>query len=388
MTQQQSPEQQAKDRQDIEQSKRLKRLSDIAEREYELGTRVAYLSSASNAVPERPRALWMDEQGRGIILPLGEISLLNGQGGLAKSTLLCWIAARVTRGELAGEHFGTPKSVIMDMREDDYASITLPRLMAAGADLTRIYAPALMDSIDGTIVPPEFPGDADRLAAQALKHDVALYCLDPLPSSMAGHLKQNDGQHVRRAFQPLMRAGRAVGMATLGICHNKKDDHNPVTAISGATFRDIARAVISVIPNPEEGETDRKMLGITKSNYGRNDLPARYYDVEERTVQGRSEFEHIPAIRIVMGDEAALSIAEAMEMNADTASSRGASTECKEWLEDYMRNKSGQEAEAAEATKAAMASAGKYSVDQLRSARKKLRITSKKAGKEWIWRMP
>ncbi len=378
----------AQDREDIEASKRLRRLKEQADREYEQGARIAYLAPAGEAIPTRPRALWADNNGRGIILPLGEISLLNGQGGLAKSTLLCWIAARITRGELPGEYFGVPKSVIMDMREDDYRSITLPRLIAAGADLSRVYSPFLQDSVDGTVMLPEFPGDAHRIAALAAQNDVVLYCLDPMPSSMAGHLNQDKAAHVRRAFQPLMREGRAAGMATLGICHNKKDDHNPVTAISGAAFRDLARAVLSAIPNPEEGEKDRKMFGITKSNYGRDNLPARYYDIEETSVNGATEFEHIPTTRVAIGGEAPLSIAEAMEQNADTASSRGAAQECKAWLEDYMRDKPGQEVNSEDATRDAAKSAGKFTVDQLRTARKKLKITSTKVGKNWVWRMP
>lgn len=367
--------------------KQNKREQIKAERELEREGRGTFLINARDSVPKRPRSLWADEQGRGIILPLGEISVLNGRGGLAKSTLLCWIAAQVTIGKLNGEYLGIPKSVIMDMREDDWDSITVPRLIAAGADMSRIYQASVMDMIDQTTDLPTFPNDAVQIAQNAASNDVALYCLDPMPSSMAENLSQDKAPHVRRAFQPLMREGRAVDMSTLGICHNRKDDSNPVTAISGAAFRDLSRAVLSVIPNPEDGETNRKMLGITKSNYGRDNLPARYYDVEEASVRGRSEFEHVPATKIVFGGESSLSIADAMEQNADTASSRGAATECKDWLEAFMDNQPGREAKSTDAMKIARAEGG-FTPDQLRTARKKLKITAAKVGTAWIWRMP
>jgi hypothetical protein len=49
------------------------------------------------------------------------------------------IAGRVTRGELPGAFFGTPRSVIISAAEDAWAETVIPRLLASGADLDRVF---------------------------------------------------------------------------------------------------------------------------------------------------------------------------------------------------------------------------------------------------------
>ena len=44
----------------------------------------------------------------------------------------------ITRGTLDGEFHGTPRSVIV-ATEDPWSETIVPRLIAAGADLNRVY---------------------------------------------------------------------------------------------------------------------------------------------------------------------------------------------------------------------------------------------------------
>ena len=67
------------------------------------------------------------------------LGLLAGWEGLGKSLITCWLAAQVTKGELPGELEGKPGNVITVASEDDFEDTIVPRLMAAGADLTRVY---------------------------------------------------------------------------------------------------------------------------------------------------------------------------------------------------------------------------------------------------------
>jgi putative DNA primase/helicase len=74
-------------------------------------------------------------------LAIGKVSILAGEGGKGKSTVLCDLAARTTRG-LAwpdGSPGGRPGSVIILAAEDDVEDTLVPRLMAASADMSKMY---------------------------------------------------------------------------------------------------------------------------------------------------------------------------------------------------------------------------------------------------------
>src|ERR671912_2317219 len=72
-------------------------------------------------------------------LAAGKITVLDGDPGLGKSTLLCECAARITRGQaLPGGKPGAPRNVIILSAEDDLHDTIRPRIDAAGGDPSRI----------------------------------------------------------------------------------------------------------------------------------------------------------------------------------------------------------------------------------------------------------
>jgi len=91
------------------------------------------LTPASDIRPERIEWAW---QGR---IPFGAVTLLVGEPGLGKSTVLVDICARLTRGQLEGDACGRPVGVIVASAEDHRSATIVPRLTAAGADLARAH---------------------------------------------------------------------------------------------------------------------------------------------------------------------------------------------------------------------------------------------------------
>src|SRR5262249_6140562 len=82
-------------------------------------------------------------------IPLGKEILLAGDGGHGKSSLTLGLAADVTRGRPAlGLHYdnAVQGSVLLISCEDDYADTVVPRLLSAGADLSKIFR---VDGIKG-----------------------------------------------------------------------------------------------------------------------------------------------------------------------------------------------------------------------------------------------
>ena len=75
-------------------------------------------------------------------LPLGKLVLIAGDGGLGKSSIMYSITADLT---MARPSFGlsykpqSPAEVLLANCEDDYEDTIVPRLIAAGADLSKVH---------------------------------------------------------------------------------------------------------------------------------------------------------------------------------------------------------------------------------------------------------
>src|SRR5206468_1042519 len=142
-------------------------------------------------------------------LPLGSLSLLYGPEGDGKSTFTMALAAMVTRGTLPGELHGKPASVELIAYEDDPGAVLVPRLLAAGADLERVYIHA-DDAGDGLLTLPDdvpkFREDLDRRGSRFL-------IIDPLADALREGLKDNNNGDVRKGIVPLHRMAQELGVA-------------------------------------------------------------------------------------------------------------------------------------------------------------------------------
>jgi RecA-family ATPase len=119
-------------------------------------------------------------------IPMNAITLLAGREGIGKSTISYDVAARITRGTLSGRYTGIPKGVAVVAGEDSWEHVILPRLVAAGANLARVYRVEATE--DGRVDVVSVPADLDRLSTLCAEKDVALVILDPLMSVIHGSL--------------------------------------------------------------------------------------------------------------------------------------------------------------------------------------------------------
>ena len=76
-------------------------------------------------------------------IPRGLVTMIAGYPKTGKSLVTCAIAATVTRGAdfPCGEGTAKRGRVVIVNSEDDASRILIPRLVAAGADLTRVHFP-------------------------------------------------------------------------------------------------------------------------------------------------------------------------------------------------------------------------------------------------------
>ena len=226
------------------------------------------LVCASTLRPEPIAWLWRDW------LALGKFHVLAGAPGQGKTTIAIALAATVTNGGRWPD--GTrcsPANVLIWSGEDDPADTLLPRLLAMGADVSRIY---FVDGtrIDGKVQSFDPARDLVQLTAEAERiGSVALLIVDPVVSAVAGDSHKNT--EVRRALQPLVDLGATLGAAVLGISHFSKGSagRDPTERVTGSlAFGAVARVVLCVAKvKDKDGGDDRRILARAKSNIGPDD---------------------------------------------------------------------------------------------------------------------
>ncbi len=114
-------------------------------------------------------------------IPLGKLTVFDGDPGLGKSTMALDIGARVTTGREMpdGSPGGPPAYVVILTAEDGIADTVRPRADAAGADCGRIRIIEDLPDPDGDHT-PSIPGDIGALEQTIRNLGAKLVIIDPL----------------------------------------------------------------------------------------------------------------------------------------------------------------------------------------------------------------
>jgi hypothetical protein len=310
-------------------------------------------------------------------LALGELALLGGREGIGKSMLAYWLAAEISTGRLPGDNFKTARSVIISATEDSYEHTIVPRLMAAKADLNKIFR-VEVENTNGTHSGFILPKDNQALQDNILENDVAMVLLDPLMSRLAPELDTHKDGDVRRALEPLAKIAHDTKCVMLGIIHvNKSQSADPLTMLMGSrAFVAMARQVLFVMSDPENTPKGR-MLGQAKNNLGvSSDLPTKLFHIDNVFV-GRTDEGDVYTGKLVWdGDTTNRNIVDEIETN-QTGVDRDALSMAMEFLHDIMEMNS----DIVEASVARhQGKRQQIGRDSLEKARKKMKVNSIRAG--------
>jgi putative DNA primase/helicase len=199
-------------------------------------------------------------------IAIGKVSVLAGEGGKGKSTILCDLAARTTTGERwpdAAEN-GRPGDVLILAAEDDVEDTLAPRLMAAGANMRRIFTIRSVRSGAGRRT-FNLQSDLERLEAEiSMRGEVRLVSIDPV-SSYLGKIDSHKNAEVRSVLEPLGEMAARMRVAIICNNHFSKSGGNANNRIIGSVaFVNQARAAFIVTPDADvEG---RLLLMPSKMN--------------------------------------------------------------------------------------------------------------------------
>jgi putative DNA primase/helicase len=149
-------------------------------------------------------------------LAAGKLHILAGAPGVAKTTLALSLIAVVSRGGAWPDGSpAAPGRCVIWSGEDDPADTLAPRLIAAGADMTRVhFVGDVLDLGERRAFDPAADMPALAEAIRDLR-DVRLLLIDPIVSAVAGDDHKNAA--TRRSLQPLKDLAAATGAAIVGI---------------------------------------------------------------------------------------------------------------------------------------------------------------------------
>ena len=173
---------------------------------------------ASEIEPKEVKWLWYP------YIPLGKVTLLQGDPGDGKSKLMLSIAALLSKGEplpFTETEETEPMTIIYQTTEDDADDTVVPRFNSAGGNGENlIFIKEDEKSLSF--------GD-NRIAEAIERYHAKLLILDPMSSYIGENCSMNNANETRAEFNHLIAVAKNTGCAIVIIAHmNKMRDTNPL----------------------------------------------------------------------------------------------------------------------------------------------------------------
>ena len=307
----------------------------------------------SDIQPEEVQWLWYP------YIPLGKLTVIQGDPGEGKTTFVLAMIAALTKGEALPEREPLdPVNILYQTAEDGLADTIRPRLDALGADCSRVL---VIDESKREL------SLSDERIRQAMEETGAkLLVLDPLQAYLGAEVDMHRANEVRPILKRLGAVAEQMGCAVILIRHlnkmqGQKSGHRGMGSVD---FQAAARSVL--------------LVGRTKED---------------------------PQLRIVVPDKSSLapegeSIAFALDpelgfqwkgycaYNAEEllgGSTKQVQTKTMQ-AEETLRNLLDKPAPAEEILRRITAAG--ISERTLMTAKKNLGVLSEKRGAQWFWRLP
>jgi hypothetical protein len=229
-------------------------------------------------------------------IPRGKLVLLAGDGGHGKSLITLHLIACLTTGRPC---FGLeyqappPAEALIVCCEDDYADTVVPRLIAAGADLSKVYSVDGVKSKDGKPTPFSLAHYEALEKELEQRPNVRLIVIDPAGAYIGrAGIDDHKDSELRALLGPLAELAARRNVTIIIVKHfNKGASIKAVHKVTGsAGYVNCVRAGFVVAPDTEE-EGKRFFLPI-KFNIGPKPVGLAYQleglpaDEQEQALEG------------------------------------------------------------------------------------------------------
>ncbi len=175
-------------------------------------------------------------------IPYGKLTIIQGDPGDGKTTLVLNIVAKLSRGERLDENMNITESVniIYQTAEDGLADTVKPRLELAGADCERI---AVIDESEKSLSMID-----ERLEEAIVRTHAKLLILDPIQAYLGGDMDMNRANEARDMTKKLGALAEKYKCAIILSGHMNKASGNKVAyrGMGSIDFFAVARSVLLV----------------------------------------------------------------------------------------------------------------------------------------------
>jgi hypothetical protein len=263
-------------------------------------------------------------------VPRGMLSLMAGDPKLGKSLVLIAMAAAISRGfaHPGGDPPDGPGSVILLSAEDDPSRTIVPRLKAAGADLSKVH---ILESVfldDGSEALPSLRTDIE-IIEQAITQlgDCRMVGIDPV-SAYLGGIDDHKNSEVRGLLAPLKSLAERTEVAVPLVSHlNKGVGTNGKHRVMGSlAYVGTCRANFLFVRDAAD-PTGRRVLMLDNGCNLAADVPTLAYRIQDRGGGPAVEWEAEPVN---------ITAEQALAAQVDRQNKNGDRSKCDEWLREAL----------------------------------------------------
>jgi hypothetical protein len=310
---------------------------------------------------ERVKWLWPG------YIPLGKLTIIDGDPGVGKSSFTLDLAARVsTNRPMPDGSRGLSADVILVGQEDGLADTIRPRLEAMQGNAGKVRA---LTDRHGIV----FPRDAEVLKAVVTRHQAKLVVIDPLMAHIDAKHNTWSDQQVRAALLPLQQVAQETGCALVVVRHLNKRVGAPAMQRGGGSIGIIGAARMGFLIGRNPANPDCRVLASVKCNLGPQPTSLGF------------------RLKAARNGAARIQWVGASQLTADALIAEGNNTSKLDEAKEFLTGRLSAGAKPAKHIQAAAFEAG-ISEKTLMRAKKSLGVESEKQGTfedgQWDWSLP
>lgn len=302
-------------------------------------------------------------------IPFGKVTIVQGDPGKGKTTMVLQIIAKLTKGEavlpsgsdepaLEGKTMALePVNVIYQTAEDGLGDTIKPRLLSAGADCSRVM---VIDDNDQALTMMDA-----RLEEAIIKTKARLVVLDPIQGFLGAAVDMHRANEIRPLMKRIAVLAEKYHCAIILIGHMNKNSNGKSSyrGLGSIDFQAAARSVLIVGRIKDEPEI--RVLCHVKSSLAPEGKSIAFRLDKDTGFEWIGEYD-ISADDLLSGENRGQKIRSAKEFLKEVLASGS-----------VAQTKVAEEAESRGIKK-----------KTLWNAKKELEIDSVKIGNQWFWMLP
>ena len=302
-------------------------------------------------------------------IPFGKVTIVQGDPGEGKTTMVLQIIAKLTKGEAVLPSDSDepaleektmdlePVNVIYQTAEDGLGDTIKPRLLSAGADCSRVM---VIDDNDQALTMMDA-----RLEEAIIKTKARLVVLDPIQGFLGAAVDMHRANEIRPLMKRIAVLAEKYHCAIILIGHMNKNSNGKSSyrGLGSIDFQAAARSVLIVGRIKDEPEI--RVVCHVKSSLAPEGKSIAFRLDKDTGFEWIGEYD-ISADDLLSGDNRGQKIHEA-----------------KEFLKEILVSGSVAQTKVAEE-----AESRGIKKKTLWNAKKELEIESVKIGNQWFWMLP